>query len=229
MNESGGKSVRMLLTGHSKLEIKLVAYIVLLFVIASGLFIYMDLKASFETSKHSRATVNQIGETSTAGSKPDPTPSAYTKKTFHGHDFQVTLKFDPNATGQINYDPVHETQAGTYDKGIDELDIVGKYLGSSKPLIVSVIVRSQPTLSTALKSPQGMQAAGVATAFNATIMGKQHTAYYYESSTDQLLVNVPVGKVWYEVDIKSRANIEDQGYPITQSLATPILSSISIK
>jgi len=228
MNEPSSKSVRAFLAGHSKPEKQLTAYITLLFIVASGIFVYTDLRATLPTTKHVETTVRQQGGTSTAGSQSDPTPMKYVNETSHGHDFQVTLNFDPNAQAQVIYDAARKTPAGTYDGGLDELNITGKAIGSSKTLIVTVIARnSAPTIPKL--SSQGMQAAGIATAFKTTIMGKQYTTYYYDLNNQQLVAFVPVGGLWYSIEIQSHIQNVGQGYAITQALAEPILNSISIQ
>jgi hypothetical protein len=88
----------------------------------------------------------------------------------HGHDFQVSLKFDPNAYGFVDYVPNRANSGGIQipNTGTDDLYIVGKVVGSSNPLVVTVM----PTTA-GLLSPKTIPYLGLVSAFSTTIMGKE--------------------------------------------------------
>jgi hypothetical protein len=139
MNDSNGRSIHTFLVGHSKLELQLAAYIVLLFIVACGLFLYTDLRATLPTTKHSETTINRPKSAAKPTQRPDPIPTAYEKKTFNGHGFQVALTFDPNAYARTTYTPNKTTSNGTLILGDNEVDITGRLIASPNEVNIGVV------------------------------------------------------------------------------------------
>ena len=76
-------------------RLRLIIWIIILIVAAGAFLLYLDLQQRTVVSQHVIPTTNQNMTAVTTNSKFDPSPSKYVKVKSRGHDFQVTLNFNP--------------------------------------------------------------------------------------------------------------------------------------
>lgn len=176
---------------------------------------------------------NKVNYYSTASTlKSDASPSTYTNKVFAGHDFEVMLKFDPNATSGVVYTPTGGGNS-TFDTATDELDVTGVLLNTSTRATIEFI-----NLGTGSSAISGINPAaclsssdtsatneGTVLMFNAQVMGKSYAVCKFNNGTESASIYIEGNNSnWYMVNILSPAVIATNSVALLQ----PVVNSIVI-
>lgn len=215
--------------GYTTRELMLSGYIILVIIIAIVLIISDHNTISKITNGNTATITKQNGSTSTSRPKSDPVPTKYVNQTVSGHDFKVTLMFDPNAYAQVDYHPNQVAPNGTVTLlGNDEVDIIGNPIGSSNQVIISV-VKDAPS-NGGIITPKEVSRLELVNVFTATIMGTPYIIYGYTDSVPGTIVNILVGQTWYTIRIDNyTSGGVNRTTPISATVERIIMNSISIK
>jgi hypothetical protein len=220
----GGK-----LGGYTPFELLLSAYIIVVAVIASALIYANHHDTIVATTPNYAAVSKQDKAGSRTKPKSDPIPTKYIRQTVSGHDFKVSLIFDPNSYAILSYTP---NQVGTNGIAIpgtggDAVDIIGNPIGSSNQIIISV-TKNAP--GTALLSSTTDPELAQVSSFPATIMREPYTVYGNDGSIPEAMVNIKVGASWYAFQIQNYIRGGANGTtPINTSVEQIIMNSIEIE
>ena len=209
--------------GYSTFELLMAAYLVCAIVLSSYLIYQNHLKTVAAGSDYASTSVQ--GHTQRKGQpKSDPAPSKYVEQTIYGHGFQVSLKFDPNAYGLIDYTPnLVSNGKAIPNTSVNQLYIIGNPLGSTNQLIITIDPTSAP-----LTDLRGAYASQGPVLFSTTVMGKSYTISNSNSYNDVDVDVKAANGSWYNVTIQNYIHGGARNVPINITVEQAILRSMKI-